>query len=58
MLRYLEFRNVGGMVTEIAENKKLIPVPASRAELFCSKHVSLLEKRKMMNFLTKGRRHK
>ena len=49
--RYLEFRNVGSMLTSM--NSKMIPVPASRSELFQSKHVTLLEKRKMMNFIQK-----
>ena len=47
--RYVEFANIQQMVLE--SNSKFIPVPSSRAELFCSKHVSLLEKRKMMNFI-------
>lgn len=47
--RYVEFANVQQMLTQ--SDNKLIPVPSSRAELFCSKHVSLLEKRKMMNFI-------
>jgi len=47
--RYVEFANVQQMLTQSTD--KLIPVPSSRAELFCSKHVSLLEKRKMMNFI-------
>lgn len=49
--RYLEFRNIGSMLTSM--NSKMIPVPASRSELFQSKHVTLLEKRKMMNFIQK-----
>ena len=49
--RYLEFRNIGSIVTSM--NSKMIPVPASRSELFQSKHVTLLEKRKMMNFIQK-----
>ena len=48
--RYVEFANVQQMVIE--SEAKFIPVPSSRAELFCTKHVSLLEKRKMMNFIS------
>ena len=48
----MEFRNVSGLKTE--SDSTLITVPASRADLFSSKRVTVMEKRKMMNFLTKA----
>lgn len=50
--RYLSFKNVAALKTVYED--EFMSVPASRADLFASKRVSVIEKRKMMNFLTKA----
>ncbi|GFN80731.1 Rab proteins geranylgeranyltransferase component a 1 [Plakobranchus ocellatus] len=47
--RYCEFRTVSRVLTLLKD--KLEPVPCSRADVFASKIVSLIEKRLMMKFL-------
>ncbi|RUS81552.1 hypothetical protein EGW08_010682, partial [Elysia chlorotica] len=47
--RYCEFRTVSRVLTVLKD--KLEPVPCSRADVFGSKIVSLIEKRLMMKFL-------
>lgn len=48
--KYCEFKTVSRMLTLIDE--KLKKVPCSRADVFSSKDVSMIEKRMMMKFLT------
>ena len=48
----MEFRNFGSSKT--GSDGNLVSVPTSRADLFSSKRVSVIEKRKMMNFLSKA----
>jgi len=50
--RYLSFKNVASLKTVYED--EFMSVPASRADLFASKRVSVIEKRKMMNFLSKA----
>ncbi|CAG5084943.1 Oidioi.mRNA.OKI2018_I69.PAR.g10776.t1.cds [Oikopleura dioica] len=50
--RYLSFKNVASLKTVYED--EFMSVPASRADLFASKRVTVIEKRKMMNFLTKS----
>ncbi|XP_013065929.2 rab proteins geranylgeranyltransferase component A 2-like [Biomphalaria glabrata] len=47
--RYCEFRSVSRVLTVL--NNLLLQVPCSRADVFSSKAVSLIEKRLMMKFL-------
>lgn len=48
--RYLEFKAVNKIFTHM--NGKTEQVPCSRSDVFSSKSVSMLEKRRMMKFLT------
>ncbi|XP_078325419.1 rab proteins geranylgeranyltransferase component A 2-like [Crassostrea virginica] len=48
--KYCEFKTLSRMLTLI--DGKLRKVPCSRADVFSSKDVSMIEKRKMMKFLT------
>ena len=48
--RYAEFRSVGQLLTPLGG--QLQPVPSSRADVFTTKHVSVVEKRLLMKLLT------
>lgn len=48
--RYAEFRAVDRVLTKIDDEIK--PIPCSKADVFNSKHVSILEKRLLMKVLT------
>lgn len=48
--RYAEFRCVNRVLTWIGD--VLEPVPCSRADVFATKHVSVVEKRMLMKLLT------
>lgn len=48
--RYAEFRNVANVYT--VEGKLLVPVPCSRADVFASTHLTMVEKRLLMRTLT------
>ena len=48
--RYAEFRSVGQLLTPL--QGQLQPVPSSRADVFTTKHVSVVEKRLLMKLLT------
>ncbi|XP_076819894.1 rab proteins geranylgeranyltransferase component A 2-like [Clavelina lepadiformis] len=50
--RYLEFRNVTRTLTVLSGENRLQPVPCSRADVFKSKFVTVVEKRILMRFLT------
>jgi Rab proteins geranylgeranyltransferase component A len=47
--RYTEFRNVSRVVTW--HDGKLTPVPCSRADVFSTQNISVVEKRMLMNLL-------
>lgn len=47
--RYTEFRNVSRVVTW--HEGKLTPVPCSRADVFSTQNISVVEKRMLMNLL-------
>jgi len=47
--RYTEFRNVSRVVTW--HEDKLTPVPCSRADVFSTQNISVVEKRMLMNLL-------
>ncbi|XP_075235250.1 rab escort protein [Lycorma delicatula] len=48
--RYAEFRSVTRVLTYL--DNRLEPVPCSRADVFATKHVSVVEKRMLMKLLT------
>ncbi|KAA0720390.1 Rab proteins geranylgeranyltransferase component A 1 [Triplophysa tibetana] len=48
--RYAEFKNIGRILT--CRNEKVEPVPCSRADVFASKQLTVVEKRMLMKFLT------
>lgn len=48
--RYAEFRSVTRVLTWLGH--QLMPVPCSRADVFSTKHVSVVEKRMLMKLLT------
>ncbi|XP_043243163.1 rab proteins geranylgeranyltransferase component A 2-like isoform X1 [Amphibalanus amphitrite] len=48
--RYAEFRSVGQLLTPLGD--RLQPVPSSRADVFTTKHVSVVEKRLLMKLLS------
>ncbi|KAF0310796.1 Rab proteins geranylgeranyltransferase component A 1 [Amphibalanus amphitrite] len=48
--RYAEFRSVGQLLTPLGG--RLQPVPSSRADVFTTKHVSVVEKRLLMKLLS------
>jgi len=50
--RYLEFRNVTRTLTVLSDTNHLQHVPCSRADIFNSKFVSVIEKRMIMKVLT------
>ncbi|CAO3692265.1 unnamed protein product [Rhizopus microsporus] len=50
--RYLEFENVGDIYMYDETLKALEKVPGSKEDVFTSKSVSLVDKRKLMKFLT------
>nr|CAB3230603.1 rab proteins geranylgeranyltransferase component A 2 [Phallusia mammillata] len=50
--RYLEFRNVSRTLTLLSGQDYLQPVPCSRADVFSSKFVTVIEKRILMRVLT------
>ncbi|KAK4014698.1 rab proteins geranylgeranyltransferase component A 1 [Daphnia magna] len=49
--RYAEFKNVSGIYTFDASEGCLLPVPCSRADVFNSKDISMVEKRLLMKVL-------
>ncbi|XP_059382745.1 rab proteins geranylgeranyltransferase component A 2-like [Carassius carassius] len=48
--RYTEFKNIGRILT--CRNGKVEQVPCSRADVFASKQLTVVEKRMLMKFLT------
>uniref|UniRef100_A0A672RQ95 Rab proteins geranylgeranyltransferase component A n=1 Tax=Sinocyclocheilus grahami TaxID=75366 RepID=A0A672RQ95_SINGR len=48
--RYAEFKNIGRILT--CRNGKVEQVPCSRADVFASKQLTVVEKRMLMKFLT------
>uniref|UniRef100_A0A673MAP0 Rab proteins geranylgeranyltransferase component A n=1 Tax=Sinocyclocheilus rhinocerous TaxID=307959 RepID=A0A673MAP0_9TELE len=48
--RYAEFKNIGRILT--CRNGKVKQVPCSRADVFASKQLTVVEKRMLMKFLT------
>uniref|UniRef100_A0A9J8CYP9 Rab proteins geranylgeranyltransferase component A n=1 Tax=Cyprinus carpio carpio TaxID=630221 RepID=A0A9J8CYP9_CYPCA len=48
--RYAEFKNIGHILT--CRNGKVEQVPCSRADVFASKQLTVVEKRMLMKFLT------
>lgn len=50
--RYLEFKNVDDIFVFDKASKALEKVPSSKEDIFTNKSVSLIEKRKLMKFLT------
>lgn len=48
--RYVEFKAVGRIFTQV--NGELELVPCSRADMFSTKSLSMVDKRKMMRFLS------
>ncbi|XP_056587662.1 rab proteins geranylgeranyltransferase component A 1 [Triplophysa dalaica] len=48
--RYAEFKNIGRILT--CRNEKVEQVPCSRADVFASKQLTVVEKRMLMKFLT------
>ncbi|XP_065143370.1 rab proteins geranylgeranyltransferase component A 1 [Paramisgurnus dabryanus] len=48
--RYAEFKNIGRILT--CRNDKVEQVPCSRADVFASKQLTVIEKRMLMKFLT------
>lgn len=48
--RYTEFKSVTRVLTHL--NGKLEHVPSSRADVFSTKHISMIEKRLLMKYLT------
>lgn len=50
--RYLEFKNVDDIFIFDRSSKALEKVPSSKEDIFTNKSVSLIEKRKLMKFLT------
>ncbi|XP_072315784.1 rab proteins geranylgeranyltransferase component A 1 [Eucyclogobius newberryi] len=48
--RYVEFKNVSRVLTVL--NQEVIQVPCSRADVFSSRQLSVVDKRKLMKFLT------
>ncbi|CAL1572516.1 unnamed protein product [Knipowitschia caucasica] len=48
--RYAEFKNVSRVLTFL--NGEIIQVPCSRADVFSSRRLSVVDKRKLMKFLT------
>lgn len=48
--RYLEFKSVDDIY--ILDDNSLVKVPSSKEDVFTNKSVSLIEKRKLMKFLT------
>ena len=50
--RYAEFKNVSSIYTYDVAEKRLVPVPCSRADVFSSKEISMVEKRLLMKALS------
>ena len=50
--RYAEFKNVSHIYMYDASEKRLVPVPCSRADVFNSKEITMVEKRLLMKSLT------
>lgn len=50
--RYAEFKNVPNIYSFDKDEKKLVRVPCSRADVFSSKEVSMIEKRLLMRTMT------
>lgn len=50
--RYAEFKNVTGIYTVDSVKSSLLPVPCSRADIFNSKNITMIEKRLLMKMLT------
>lgn len=50
--RYAEFKNVPNIFAFHTNEKKLVRVPCSRADVFSSKEVTMVEKRLLMRTMT------
>lgn len=50
--RYAEFKNVSSVYTYDLREKRLLPVPCSRADVFSSKDITMVEKRLLMKALS------
>ena len=50
--RYAEFKNVPNIFSYEANESKLVRVPCSRADVFSSKEVTMIEKRLLMRTMT------
>jgi RAB protein geranylgeranyltransferase component A len=50
--RYAEFKNVSGIYTVDNVKRTLLSVPCSRADIFNSKDITMIEKRLLMKMLS------